>query len=68
MPLQSYPNLIFKVTSIPRITCLTCGDEMPLDYIESVNKDYDLRTISCPKCDIIECFVFDITPPESLRA
>jgi len=36
MTIVSYANLIYKVARIPRMTCLTCGDIMPLILIDPV--------------------------------
>ena len=60
MSLNTFPDLIFKASNMPRITCMTCGDVMPLDHREAISAHFEIRGYVCPECDIVETFVIDL--------
>jgi len=66
MTIVSYANLIYKVARIPRMTCLTCGDIMPLILIDPlpIAPSFDIRTFHCKACDVQESFMIDISPTD----
>lgn len=65
MPMIAYPNLMFMANNMPRLTCMTCGDQMTLILIEPLpqTKGFDVRTFSCRECDVVESFVVDLSQP-----
>ena len=63
MSIVSYPNLVFSINNMPKLTCMTCGEPMMLILVEDMPRstDFDLRTFKCTDCDIVETFVIDIS-------
>lgn len=66
--IHSIPAVIFRLTSMPKITCLTCGNEMILDHIKPLTCGYDQKSFLCGACEIMETFVFDITGEQKQTA
>jgi hypothetical protein len=62
MTLVAFPNLIFHAATMPRITCLTCGDVMFMSLIEPISKGYEVRSFHCVDCDVTEEFVTATEP------
>ena len=60
---HAYPELIFHLASMPKLTCMTCGDSMLLEHIEPISTHYDLRTFVCLECNVCESFVVDLSQP-----
>ncbi len=61
MSTHAYPELIFRLMDMPNLTCMTCGDRMMLDSIDTISNSYDLRSFVCLECNVVESFVVDLT-------
>jgi hypothetical protein len=59
-PQTAFPGLIYKAAHNPRITCLTCGDLMPVIETEYVSISFEIRSYCCKRCKVTEQFVIEL--------